>query len=44
MVEPSYSEGVHAVAPNPKQVLLSMSGIKHDLNTGEVNTGFHWEL
>lgn len=32
-----YSEGVYAVALNPKTgAVLSMSGIKHDLNTGEL--------
>lgn len=32
-----YSEGVYAVALNPKTgAVLSMSGLKHDLNTGEL--------
>ena len=32
-----YSEGVYAVALNPKTgAVLSMSGIKHDLNTGDL--------
>lgn len=34
-----YSEGVYAVALNPKTgAVLSMSGIKHDLKTGELTT------
>ena len=38
-----YSEGVYAVALNPKTgAVLSMSGLKHDLKTGEL-TPDSWE-
>ena len=37
MVGAKYSEGVYAVALNPKTgAVLSMSGLKHDLKTGDL--------